>query len=73
LVRLDGTPKPSYFALQELIKGQWWMGPTTVVTDDAGRIVIDGVAGTYAVTADDATAAVDASATGANKVTVTLG
>ncbi len=73
LVRLDGTPKPAYFALQDLIKGEWWMAPTTVVTDDAGRIVIDGVAGTYAVTADDAAVAVDATATGVNEVTVTLG
>ncbi|WP_291380374.1 endo-1,4-beta-xylanase [Demequina sp.] len=73
LVRLDGTPKPAYHALHELIKGEWWMAPTTVKTDDAGRLVIDGVAGTYAVTADDATAAVDASATGAHEVTVTLG
>lgn len=60
LVRLDGTPKPSYFALRDLIKGEWWMGPTTVMTDDAGCLVIDGVAGTYSVTVDGASALVDA-------------
>jgi GH35 family endo-1,4-beta-xylanase len=73
LVRLDGAPKPAYRALHELIKGEWWMAPTTVKTDDAGRLVIDGVAGTYAVTTADATATVDATATGANEVTVTVG
>lgn len=72
LVRLDGTPKPAYHALHDLIKGEWWMAPTTVTTDDAGRLVIDGVAGTYAVTTADAPVAVDASATGANEVTVTV-
>lgn len=84
LVRLDGTRKPAWDALHALIKGEWWMGPTTVVTDDAGRIVIDGVAGMYAVTVTDASASatgsaagsatgiVDASATGSRRVTVTV-
>jgi GH35 family endo-1,4-beta-xylanase len=72
LVRLDGTPKPAYHALQELIKGEWWMTPTTVVTDETGRLVIDGVAGTYLVTADGASATVDASGTGAREATVTV-
>ncbi len=72
LVRLDGTPKPSYFALRDLIKDEWWMKPTTVVTDDAGRVVIDGVAGTYAVTCGGASATVDASSTGPRETTVTV-
>ncbi|NYI40446.1 hypothetical protein [Demequina lutea] len=72
LVRLDGTPKPSYFALQELIKGEWWMSPTTVVTDDVGRVVIDGIAGEYSVTANDKTTTVNASAPGKHEATVTL-
>jgi GH35 family endo-1,4-beta-xylanase len=73
LVRLDGTPKPAYRALHDLIKGEWWMAATTVTTDHGGRLVIDGVAGAYAITTADATVAVDASATGVNEVTVTLG
>ncbi|NYI40436.1 endo-1,4-beta-xylanase [Demequina lutea] len=72
LVRVDGTPKPSYVALQELIKGEWWMKPTTVVTDDAGCVVIDGIAGEYSVTANDKTTKVNASAPGKHEVTVTL-
>ena len=52
LVRADGTPKPSYDALHGLIKGEWWLAPTAVVTDEQGRIGIDGFAGTYRVTVD---------------------
>jgi endo-1,4-beta-xylanase len=72
LVRLDGTPKPAWHALHELIKGEWWMKSTTAVTDDAGRVVIDGIAGTYAVSANDKSTTVNASAPGKHEVTVTL-
>lgn len=73
LVRVDGTAKPAYFALRDLIKGEWWMSPTTVVTDDAGRVTIDGVAGMYAITAAGASATVDASSSGLREATVTVG
>ena len=33
-VRTDGTPKPAYEAARSLIKGEWWLPPTTVRTDD---------------------------------------
>jgi len=72
LLRLDGTPKPAYFALMDLIKGEWWMSPTTAMTDDAGRVVIDGIAGTYQVTAGDLSGTIDATTVGAHQVTVTL-
>lgn len=72
LVRLDGSPKPAYFALRDLIKGEWWMTPTTAVTDEHGRIVIDGMAGTYKVSAGGAAATVDASTTGTHQTTATL-
>lgn len=71
LVRLDGTAKPAWHALHELIKGEWWMKPTTAVTDDAGRVVIDGIAGHYSITVDGATVTVDASAPGAHEASVT--
>ena len=47
LVHADGTPKPSYEALHGLIRGDWWLSPTDLVTDDAGRIMFSGTAGTY--------------------------
>ena len=44
LVRKDGTPKPSYHALRALVKGEWWLAPTTVATDAEGRISVAGFA-----------------------------
>ena len=51
LLRADGTRKPSFTALQGLIKDAWWVPPTTVVTDDEGRFDLTGFKGTYEVTA----------------------
>lgn len=49
LVRADGTPKPSYDALRDLVKREWWCAPTTVRTDAAGRVSVRGFAGDYTV------------------------
>jgi endo-1,4-beta-xylanase len=46
-VHADGTPKPSYEALHGLIKGEWWLKPTTMVTDAAGRLRLNGFLGEY--------------------------
>ena len=51
LVRADGTPKPSYHALHELVKGEWWLAPTTVVSDAEGRVTVKGFAGEYQLSA----------------------
>lgn len=53
LVRTDGTPKPSYLALRGLVKGEWWVPPTTARTDDAGRVRVAGWLGEYRVEAPD--------------------
>ena len=55
-VRKDGTTKPAYDALRGLVKGEWWLAPTTMRTDDAGRVDVQGWAGDYAVRAGDAQA-----------------
>lgn len=57
LVRDDGTPKPAYSALRRLVKEDWWLGPTTVVTDADGRIAVAGFAGAYEVRAGASTTA----------------
>lgn len=49
LVRADGTPKPSYDALHALVKGEWWLAPTTLRTDADGRVGVHGFAGGYEV------------------------
>ena len=49
LVRRDGTPKPAYEALRDLIRGEWWLAPTAMRTDAAGRVRVRGFQGDYAV------------------------
>ena len=51
LVRLDGTPKPGYFALRDLIRGEWWMPTTTLRTDASGRVEVSGAKGDYRLSA----------------------
>ncbi len=48
------------------------MKPTTVVTDAAGRVVIEGVTGAYSVASEGKTATVDASTPGSHEASVTL-
>ncbi|WP_405086252.1 endo-1,4-beta-xylanase [Microbispora sp. NBC_01389] len=55
-VRVDGTPKPSYEALRSLVKDEWWLPPTTMVTDDDGRVRFTGFLGEYEVSAAERTA-----------------
>lgn len=54
LIRADGTPKPSYDVLRELVKKDWWLAPTTVVTDEAGQVLVRGFNGDYELRADGA-------------------
>jgi len=51
LVRADGTPKPSYDALHQLIKREWWLPPTTMRTDADGQIAVTGMPGDYRASA----------------------
>lgn len=51
LVRADGSTKPSYDALLSLIKGEWWLKPTTMRTNSAGELHVHGFAGGYRLTA----------------------
>jgi len=73
VVRLDGTPKPAYDALRELIRGEWWLAPTGMVTDADARVTVEGFGGEYRVTAPDganATVTVRAGTTGTAEVTL---
>lgn len=53
LVRADGSPKPSFDALRQLVKGDWWVSPTVLRTDEAGQVAVTGYAGDYSVGRQD--------------------
>ena len=57
LVRADGTRKPAYDALRGLVKEEWWLPPTRLRTDDAGRVEVRGFLGDYQLHCDGHTAA----------------
>ncbi|MEV0901149.1 endo-1,4-beta-xylanase [Actinoplanes sp. NPDC049802] len=56
LVRTDGTPKPAYEALRNLVKNEWWLAPTTLRTDHAGRVAVRGFRGDYRLRCAEGTA-----------------
>jgi GH35 family endo-1,4-beta-xylanase len=56
LVRADGSPKPAYDALRELVKDEWWLAPTRLRTDGAGRVAVRGWAGDYTVSVGETSA-----------------
>jgi endo-1,4-beta-xylanase len=64
LLRADGTRKPAYLALQELIRGEWWLPPTVVRTDAEGRAFVSGFLGDYRIEAAGAEASFRISAGG---------
>ncbi len=47
LLRRDLSRKPAYDALRGLIKGDWWLPPTRMVTDADGRLRFNGFLGEY--------------------------
>ena len=72
LVRKDGSVKPSYLALEHLIKGEWWLPPTPLRTDSQGEIRVRGFYGDYrAILGDDEVSF--AVAPDSTKATVRLG
>lgn len=50
LLHVDGTPKPGFDALHDLVRRQWWHAPSTQTADAAGTLTFEGFAGSYAVT-----------------------
>jgi endo-1,4-beta-xylanase len=72
LVRADGTPKPAYDALRGLVKGEWWLPPTKLRTDDAGRVEVRGFLGDYQLTCAGRTASFTVAAPGEAVTTARL-
>jgi len=72
LVRRDGTTKPAFDALRGLVRGEWWLDPTVVTSDDDGRIVLEGFAGAYEIEADGRRATVELSEPGERSLVAEL-
>ncbi|MDR7380882.1 endo-1,4-beta-xylanase [Promicromonospora iranensis] len=51
LLREDGSRKPAFDRLRELVKGEWWLPPTTLRTDAEGRVRFGGFLGDYRIEA----------------------
>lgn len=72
LLREDGSPKPSYERLRQLITEEWWLPPTTLRTGEDGTVQFAGFLGEYEIrTADGATADLDLASPGELAVSLT--
>ena len=71
LIRTDGSKKPAYDALHNLIRGEWWHPETRLTTDADGVVPIRGFAGRYRINSPAGVAEVEL-LSGAGSVTVTL-
>lgn len=65
LLRRDGSRKPAYDALRDLVRVEWWHEETTARTGADGRVALQGFAGRYRVTAGAGSTEVELSADGA--------
>ncbi len=72
LLRADGSRKPAYDALRELVRGEWWLPPTRTRTDDDGVVRVSGFLGEYRVTAGARTAEFSIERTGTDAPLVPL-
>jgi len=72
LLRKDHSPKPAYDALLKLIKGDWWLSPTTFTTDDHGQLTFTGFLGEYELSVGKQNVRFIVSEKGAAQVTIDL-
>jgi GH35 family endo-1,4-beta-xylanase len=68
-VRKDGSQKPSYKMLKNLVRNEWWTN-TSVTTDENGFATVSGFKGEYKLSADGLTA--NESLTDESELVVTL-
>lgn len=70
LIRRDGSKKPGYEALHDLVRGEWWHPETRMTTDADGIVPVRGFAGRYRVTTAGGVTDLEL---GAGAVTVDIG
>ncbi len=56
LLTQEAHAKPVYQALHDLIKGEWWLPPTKLVTDGEGNVRFTGFLGEYEISCEGGTA-----------------
>jgi endo-1,4-beta-xylanase len=49
LLHKDHSPKPAYDELVKLVKGEWWLKPTKMLTNASGQFSFSGFLGEYEV------------------------
>ena len=52
LIRMDGSKKPAYEALKEKVKKDWHTC-VSAMTDEEGKVQLDGYLGLYEITCDE--------------------
>jgi len=55
LIRKDGSRKQAYEELLKLVKGEWWISPTKLMTDQSGQLNFAGFLGDYRLNCDGKT------------------
>lgn len=53
LLRKDHSCKPAYDELLKLVKGEWWLPLTKIITDANGQFTINGFLGEYELSISD--------------------
>jgi len=72
LLRQDHSPKPAYEELLKLIKGEWWLAPTKIITDANGQFSFTGFLGEYELSVENQQAAFSVTEKGESQVSVSL-
>jgi len=54
-IRKDGTAKPMYSEILNLVKREWWTKTAALMTDDEGNVNVSGYLGEYEVICDGVT------------------
>jgi endo-1,4-beta-xylanase len=72
LLRQDQSPKPAYTGLLNLVKGEWWLPPTRMRTDDKGQFSFCGFLGEYEVSLADRTAVFSLKAKGELSISIDI-
>jgi len=54
-IRKDGTAKPMYSEILNLVKREWWTKTAALMTDDEGNVNVSGYLGEFEVICDGVT------------------